>query len=272
MSKQYLFVGDSNINVFSSLTSQLKYVTIHKFKGVSIKSVVNKKDHYDELLKIMRKRSYTDIFCMFGVVDVNFYYYFKKYLNGELDIFEKMKLYVVDFVKLISELNVKTKHIFGIMPSHVKSKHFKSMLTTYGVFNNTNIDLVPDSDCKSISRNARISELNAIIKKECEKRDIDYCDIYNEITTNNKINKMFRLGHNPINVHANYEYLLLVYLNKCVKFVKNELNYEKLLDFIENDFNKYLKKTLQKNKIEDQYEKLKFNKVKIISFINNLSF
>lgn len=270
--KKYIFTGSSSVQLFEPLKTQLN-IKICRYPAVSIKDIVDKNLSYSKLVNTINKNYYSDIIFNFGVIDVNFNYYCEKYLKNNKNIFEKMKIYVVEYVKLISELNIKNKHILGITPSFIKSKYFKSMLLKYLPynFNENNINLIPDSDCKSIARNLRIVELNNIIKTECNKYKINYCDIYNETTINNKGNKIFRLNHKSNDIHPKYEYLLLIYLNKCFKYINNKLDYEKLLDLLESNYNNYLKKSFNKNNIDIYYLK-KFNKKQILNFINKLKF
>lgn len=265
--KSYLFIGDSNVNIFSGLKSQIHNMKLKKFTGISIKSIVNKENHYNEILKYVNTHYISDIFCIFGVVDVNFYYYYKKYKKGNDDIFESMKQYVREYVKIIGALKVKNKFIFGIMPSHVKKKYVKRMLVIYNTFDDTDIDKVNDDDCSANIRNLRVKILNKIIKDECIKLNIKYCDIYDMITVDNEVSDLFRLKHNPSNIHANYEYLLVVYLNTCLLKIKNEINYNALLVYLKNYFDKYLFQTLTKHHMIHEYDNLQFNEKKIIEFI-----
>ena len=52
--KNFIAFGDSNVNILAPL--QNEHFKIYKFKGVSIKSVLNKKDHYNDIVNALKKK------------------------------------------------------------------------------------------------------------------------------------------------------------------------------------------------------------------------
>ena len=42
--------------------------------------------------------------------------------------------YVKEYVKIINNLSVSNKYIFGILPSHIKTTYFKKSLINYNIF------------------------------------------------------------------------------------------------------------------------------------------
>jgi len=76
-----LFIGDSNVYIFNYFR---KFgAKIVKFKGAPIKGLVNKNDNYRALISNIKRFKPDHIFLIFGVVDLNFYYYFKKYKENK---------------------------------------------------------------------------------------------------------------------------------------------------------------------------------------------
>lgn len=102
--KVYGFFGDSNIYLFKGVKSQLNNVVLGKFAGIPIKSLLNKTEHYNKLLKLIKTNKVTHGFFMFGLVDINFYYYYKKYVGGDPDIYSKIKSYAEEYVREIKNL------------------------------------------------------------------------------------------------------------------------------------------------------------------------
>ena len=149
-----LFVGDSNVYIFDYFR---KYgAKIIKFKGAPMKGIVNKNDNYTSLLNSINRFRATDIYLIFGVVDLNFYYYFKKYKENKQNIFEDMQKYAKEYVKVVSELNVKNKYIIGILPSAVKDKYFRKTLSIYPILTEDVAKTIPEEDLLMVNRNKRI--------------------------------------------------------------------------------------------------------------------
>ena len=187
--------------------------------------------------------------------------------------------YIKEYVRDINDLPVSNKYIFGILPSHIKTTYFKQSLIIYHVFNDDNINLISDNDdIDIISRNKRILILNNIIREECLKYNINYCDIYDLITDNYVLNDIFYLK-NPYNIHQKYEYLLFIYLFNCLCDFKNKINIKLLIKQLKKEYNTYLKQSIMrsidknvynKEMYKEVYNKNKFHKNEIIRYINNL--
>lgn len=267
---KFVAFGDSNINILGALKT--KNFDIYKFSGISMKSIVNKTEHYDKIVNILKKGNYDCAFFLFGVVDVNFYYYYKKYKKNEEDVENKMYEYTKEYVKLIDELNVKNKYILGILPSHIFTEDFKEALQVYGTLTENECEKINIDDIEMVSRNNRVKNMNSIIRKECKKTksDITFCNIYDYVTENDKLKDIFYLKHNPCNIHQVYEYLLLVYLKKCLNFLLKYYNYRKLIKSMEYNFNNYFKDACARNNKSCMYEQNKFDINKINKVLDNI--
>ena len=224
--KNFVAFGDSNVNILAPL--QNEHFKIYKFKGVSIKSILNKKDQFNDIVNALKKKKFDCAFFIFGVVDMNFYYYYKTYEQEEKNMMDKIYDYLPEYVSLVNNLSASNKCIIGILPSHIPTSNFKKMLEIYNTLSpkkyNTlspeKIKNIDDSDITISIRNERVKKINSILSAECDKKNILFCDIYDQITQNDILNDIFYLKHNPHNIHQNYEYLLLVYLKKCLHFFK----------------------------------------------------
>ena len=120
---------------------------------------------------------------------------------------------------LPSKIGISNVYISFAQENILVSKSYNNtwrVNTNYNIFNDDNINLISDNDdIDIISRNKRILILNDILKKECLKYNINYCDIYDLITDNYVLNDIFYLK-NPYNIHQKYEYLLFIYLFNCL--------------------------------------------------------
>jgi hypothetical protein len=263
MSKKFVAFGDSFINIFLSLSN--KNFKIYKYKGAPIKGLVNKNDNYKHIKKILNFNKYDYGFFAFGQVDFFFYYYKKKYIDKKINILNIMYNYAEDYVKLISSFkNIKNKIILGILPSHIKNKNYKQFLINYGIFTEDNINLMSDDDFDYLIRNSRIIHFNNLLLKYCKKYGVKFCNIYNSlIDSNGNVNSIILLKHNELNVHFNYEILLFVYLKKCLSFLLEYYDLDKIYDIAENKFNEYMKP----KKLDNS---LNFDRINIQKFINKI--
>ena len=273
-----LFVGDSNVYIFDYFR---KFgAKIIKFKGSPIKGIVNKNEIYQSIIQNINKFKPTDLFLIFGVVDLNFYYYFKKYKENKENIFEDMKEYVKEYVKVVSEMNVKNKYIIGILPSAVKDKYFRETLKIYGILPEDVANSIPEEDLSMVNRNKRIENINSILEEECKKYNINFCNIFPFITKDYELIKLFSLGkYGKYNIHHKYEYLLVVFIKTCLHFLIKGKDLDNIIDELKSEFNKYVKdriyvdyKKNHANKTKEEKDKLykqtKFSKNKITKFLN----
>ncbi len=274
-----LFVGDSNVYIFEYLR---KFgARVIKFKGGPMKGIVNKNENYTAILNYINRFSVTDIFLIFGVVDLNFYYYFKKYKENNSNILEDIKNYAKEYVKIVSELNVKNKYILGILPSPIKDEYFRGSLVGYGILTEDIVSKIPADDLTMVNRNKRIEIINNVLEIECKKYNINFCNIFPLITKDYKLNKLFSLGsYGESNIHHKYEYLFAVFVNSCLKFLIKDKDFIKILDQLKATFNNYIKDRIYINKTEkfanqtkeerDKiYNKTKFSRKKILKFLKS---
>ena len=107
--------GDSNVNILNGLNFDRRIISIYKLKGVNIKGLLNKNNSYNKIVNILNNKKYDICFFIFGSVDLNFYYFYKKYQNNDDQIFEKIKKYMESYVHLIKNLpNIKIPIILNI--------------------------------------------------------------------------------------------------------------------------------------------------------------
>jgi len=149
------------------------------------------------------------------------------------------------------------------------------MLKNYDTLNKQQLKNIDDSDISIEIRNQRVIQMNQLLENHCKKYNMNFCNIFDYITKNSLLDDIFYLKHNPSNIHQKYEYLLIVFLNTCLKFLKQYYDYDTLLNEIEIKFNKYYWMACQKQKYTDSqltevYEKGKFDKNEIIDYVSKL--
>lgn len=270
-----VFFGDSNVNIFEYFK---KFgAKVIKFKGAPIKGLVNKNDNYMKIVDIIARKKPTVIVMIFGIVDINFYYYRKKYIENNLDIFENMKSYVKDYVKIVSELNVVDKYIIGILPSIIKDKYFRSSLEHYIGLSPEIAKSIPDEYIMMVGRNQRTEIINNILAMECKKYNINFCNIFPYITKNYKTISLFSLGeYSNYNIHPKYEYILIVMIAKCLTFLVDHIDVRIMINDLKSMFNEYIKSRIyfqlpdrrKTNEEKDSlYRATKFSRKKILKFL-----
>ena len=275
-----LFVGDSNVNIFEYFK---KFgAKIMKFSGGPMKGIVNKNENYIKIINQIRKSNPTYIYLIFGIVDLNFYYYFKKYKENKKDIFEDIKKYAKEYVKIVSELNVRTKYVIGILPSPIKDKFFRNSLINYKALSEDMAKSISETDISMVCRNKRTEIINNILGEECKKYNINFCNIFPIITTDYKLITLFSLGEfGKYNIHHRYEYLLIVFIKTCLNFLIKSSDFNIMIGDLKSNFNHYIKRKLYtKVKASDSmktsdtvdliYKKTKFRKKKILKFLKHI--
>ena len=259
--------GDSFINSFSTLsTISKKNFKIVKFKGATFKGLINKNENYTQIVNLLEKNKYDYGIFAFGQVDFFFSYYYNKYLKNDKDALKKMYDNAKEYVMIISNLkNIKNKIILGVLPNHIKNEKYRQFLTGYGTFNIDNIHLVHDDEIDYLFRNSIIIHYNNLLSKYCKIYNIQFCNAYNHLIDNNgNVHKIVMLTHNDLNIHINYEILLLVYLEKtCLHFLLKYYDIDKIYDIMEYRYNEYMS---PKNLGPSH----NFNKTNIIKFINSI--
>jgi len=216
--------GDSFVNIFQSLKGN-KFKII-KFKGALIQGLVNKNENYYNMKKILKGNNYDYAFFVFGNVDLNFYFYKKKYIDGVSEdiIIDTILNNAEKYVRLINTLsNIKNKYILNVFPSTISDKNFKYVLGKYFILPENKLNNVENENIKYKNRNMYMIKFNNLLEKYCNIYNVNYCNIYNEITNSKKyLDKIFKLNHNPYNIHFNNEYILIVFLHYCLSFLSNK--------------------------------------------------
>jgi hypothetical protein len=115
--------GDSFVNIFYALKSN--DFEIVKCKGALIQGLVKHNENYENIVKVLSKNKYDYGFFVFGNVDMNFYYFKKRYIDNvpENEIINTILTNAEKYVKLIQSLkNIKNKYIINVFPSTIKVK------------------------------------------------------------------------------------------------------------------------------------------------------
>jgi hypothetical protein len=256
--------GDSFVNVFQSLKCD-KFKII-KFKGALIQGLINENENYISMIKILNSDKYDYSFFIFGNVDLNFYFYKKKYVDGidEKIIMDTIFNNAEKYVKLISLLpNIKNKYILNVFPSTISDFNFKDVLKIYSIVPENKLINLKNNNIKYKNRNTSIIKFNDLLEKYCNIYNVNYCNIYNQITNKKKcLNKIFKLQQNPYNIHFNNEYILIIFLNFCLSFLCNKkilFSYEDIIIKIQNCSNNYINRISERD--GKKYKKFDINKI-----------
>jgi hypothetical protein len=264
--------GDSYSNVFNPLKNT--NFEVCTYDGAMIKGLINLNDKYNDMVDRLEKNNYDNAFFIFGTPDCIFYYYKKVYVDGinSIKILDKMVDTTIHYVKLISELkNIKHKYILGVMPPHViRDDDFYRQLQKYGIIKN---EKIKNSELKYSFRLNIVKTFNDTVEKYCKKYNIIFCNIFNILLNKkNYIDKLFRTP-SKINIHSNFDYILIVYLNTCLRFLLTDKNKQIIYKNIINSHNEYvisLKKKFKKhNKKLDENENIDFFKIDIKKIIKS---
>jgi len=257
--------GDSFSNIFLTLKSF--GVTIYKFKGATIKGLLNKNENYNKILSVLEKNHYDIGIFVFGFVDLNFYYYHKTYKTDNTDVFDTIMKYSKDYVDFIASLpNIKKKVIIGVMPSPVDNENFIKSIIIYGSLDENDVKKIKPIDYSIYTRNNRTFDFNLQVERYAKQSDIYCCNqYYNLIDSNYDIYEIFKLPHNQHNIHINFEYMLVYLLNTCMRFLLKYFNYNSIIKKAAKNYDEYMKN--KSNQYDIIYEDNIFDIDKINKFI-----
>ena len=215
--------GDSFVNIFYALKSN--DFEIMKYKGALIQGLVKHNENYKKIIKILNKNKYDYAFFVFGNVDMNFYFFKKRYIDNlpEEEVVNIILTNAEKYVKLIQSLkNIKNKYIINVFPSTVADKNFKTILVKYGIIPEDKINNVNNKNIIYSKRNNLLIEFNNLLNKYSKLYNIHFCNIYNFIVDKkNHLHNIFRLQHTNLNIHFNNEYILMIFINTCLSFLWN---------------------------------------------------
>ena len=271
--------GSSFSNIFIPLESDK--LKIMKFKGAMIKGLLDKNENYHIINETLKNNKYDNGIFMFGNPDCNFYFFYKKYIDNVDDkIIEKnILLNAAQYVEYVSNLkNITNKYICSVFPSNIISAdNFRKSIYTYGVLDEETTKIIPKKKLKYSNRLYRVNKFNNVLEKECKKYNIVFCNITKYLlNSKNKLHKLYRYPLNPLNplnIHCCFESVLIVYINKCFRFLID--NYKKVVEDIKiHNYNYIYEKYVEKNKTikpkklinVDKIEKLIYN----IDLANNV--
>jgi hypothetical protein len=258
---KFIAFGDSFVNIFLSLKSENFKVV--KFKGATMKGLINHNENYNTILNKLKDNEYDYGFFTFGQVDFLFYYYYKKYIvKEEVNINSFAEKYVL----LIKSLpNIKNKYILNVQPNTINDENYPKIIKYYTDYTEKDISEIPLDEFILKNRHERIINFNNLLDKYCKINNINFINTFDKLT-NNKLELYNEFKMQKNNIHFNFEYVLLVYIAHCIPFMKKYYNYNKLIKKMEVDYNKYLKKSMDIN----QY--VKDNEKKKLELYNNLKF
>ena len=268
--------GDSNVNILNGLNFDRRIISIYKLKGVNIKGLLNKNNSYNKIVNILNNKKYDICFFIFGSVDLNFYYFYKKYQNNDDQIFEKIKKYMESYVHLIKNLpNIKIPIILNIpIITIIDNFDYRRALKIYEVLDD---DIkVSNDDLSYKNRKYNLDILNNLLEIHCKRYKIKFCNINKYcVDSNNICNNNFICHHNKCNIHPNFENLLIIYLNFCLSFLfklKNFPSYNEIINNLKDFQYKYYLRELYKKYPNDKcnIDKIVFNKKNIQKYIKKL--
>jgi len=260
--------GDSFVNILYSLKSN--DFEIIKYKGALIQGLVKHNENYEMIIKKLNKNKYDNGFFVFGNVDMNFYFFKKRYIDNvpENEIINTILTNAEKYVNLIKSLkNIDNKYIINVFPSTVADKNFKIMLIKYGIIPEDRITNVNDKNIKYSKRNNLVIKFNDLLEKYSKLNNIHFCNIYNLIVDKkNHLNKIFKLQHTSLNIHFNNEYILMVFINTCLSFLwETPEEYNNIVEKIKQTSDEYIDRLVERNKKEHLDNR--FNLKKITLFI-----
>ena len=226
--------GSSFSKLFFPLDSdKLKIMT---FNGAMIKGLLNKNENYHIINETLKNNKYDNGIFIFGDPDCIFYFFKKKYTDNIDDkiILKNIMLHAAKYVEYVSNLkNITNKYICSTFPPNIISAdNFKnSMYYIYKAFDKETCNRFLKKDLKYSNRLQIVLDFNDVLEKECKKYNIKFCNITKYLlNSKNKLRKSFRHPLNLLNVHLNYDAILIVYINKCFRFIID--NYKKSIEDI----------------------------------------
>lgn len=178
-----------------------------------IAGLVKQNKNYENIIKILNSTPTKIGVFVFGEVDLAFYYFYKKYIQHKSHVFNTIVSNLKKYVALIASLpNIEKKIIINIPPPFIATSKYIIALEHYiNLPPNANIDT---NDIKYSTRLKKCIDANIIIKDECEKYNIKFINsLPYMLDKKNQLHNIFILHHNRINVHGNFEYMLLLYLH-----------------------------------------------------------
>ncbi len=260
--KKSIAFGSSFVQIFFPIESN--HFTIVKYKGGMLKGILDKNENYYDMLSRFKKEKYENAFFVLGNPDCNFYYIKKKYIDGEDEkeilntLYKNVQRYVL-FVKNIK--NVKRKIIINVAPPIQDDKNYMESIKTYGVITNNNLlKKIKKSDLSHKFRLEIRLIFNSLLKINCEKYGIEFCDTTPYLLDKNgKLENLFKLQHNPVNVHYSFEHVFLVYILTCLSdLVKNEKELKNILKKTEKMHEEYIHNHLSKKHKNINFSNHKF--------------
>jgi len=259
-----IIFGNSYAPIFNIYKKKKNFIYHINIKGSLVYTILQKNFIYYKILNICKQNKFDNAIFCYGISDLLYYYPKKKYIDN-IDVLKNIYLEIEKFVIFIYNLpNIKNKYILGLLPIPIKIKEYKNFMMFHNYDINSNI-YSKDAEKNFIDIENKIINYNKLLDKYCNSYKINFCNIYDNILKNNKIKDIYIMKYDPIDMHLNYEYLLLTFLkytklNFLLYYHNNNMN--ELLFELKNNYNKYLKKNLVKLNKMNLYDKYKFNYIK----------
>lgn len=212
--------GDSFVGAFKLIDDP--NLRVFKFKGGALKGLL--KDDNENRINIINTLNASDnvkyAIFMLGTVDVNFSYFYNKYvLNKETDYG-----FVKDYVNFISTLKAEKKIIIGVVvASWLKDEYAREALYAYGIIPKEIKMDNDDEDFKAENRYKRLIEFNNLLEKYCKEYGVLYVDFNKELIDNDTkmIKRKYSDTASLYNVHVLWERCIIVYINYLNKLGVN---------------------------------------------------
>ena len=211
------FFGDSFVRLFGLIDEPT--IKVRGFKGGSAKGLGREDNENRNVITSAVERMGSNVerlVFVFGSVDVHLSFYYMKYVKGaDIDLDDIAESYV-DFVAGLPSDPSVIKTVVGVYFSPLEDADVGPSLHSYGSLTEEQAALVSESDdAKLKNRQERVMFFNKILKKQCEERNIEYCDINEEMTDPETlvIKESFKDISNH-NIHLVWETTLLLWLDK----------------------------------------------------------
>ena len=219
-----LFFGDSFVRLFGLVHEArqrgLQRRHVHAFKGATAKGLTKAgHENRERIGTALRRQPHvrTAVF-VFGNVDVQHSYYFCKYRKKAPMDFEALARGYVDFVASVEPSRPDLhKIVIGVYPSPLEDQFVGLSLVHYGVLEEEHRrELEAQQDDHTLGqRQARVQEFNALLRRFCLERGVQYADAFDEMT--DAQTKAVRAEFRDVsdhNIHVTWETTLEIWLQK----------------------------------------------------------
>lgn len=243
-----LAFGDSFIGPFSLIKDE--NLKIHKFRGATMRGI-GKKENENRIKIIETVNKNKDINCMifsFGQVDLNFSYYYNKFITKKNFMISSIVKNYIDFIKNLNCNNCK-KIIIPLYPLTIKDENVFKSLISYDILSSDIVNSIDDLEKKKLSsfsfRYNMYLKFNNLLEKYCNLYKINFIKLDDILLdNNNKLKKKFIIPYSVRNIHLLWEPLVPILLSRILKCGINNKYKKDLTD----SYKKFIKEKYKKNK------------------------